>query len=56
MANIWEHPQVIAAEALRHLEDALVITRMCAMDSTSEFTTRANGWKKRRYCKFPYAR
>jgi hypothetical protein len=46
MANIWEHPQVIAAEALRHLEDALVITRMCAMDSTSEFTTRANGWKK----------
>lgn len=46
MANIWEHPQIIAAEALRHLEDALVITKMCAMDKTSEFTTRANGWKK----------
>lgn len=46
MANIWEHPDVIAAEALRHLEDALVIVRMCAFDSTSEFTTRANGWKK----------
>jgi hypothetical protein len=46
MANIWEHPSVIAAEALRHLEDALVVTKMCAMDKTSEFTTKANGWKK----------
>lgn len=46
MANIWEHPSIIAAEALRHLEDALVITRMCAVDQTSEFSTRANGWKK----------
>jgi len=46
MANLWEHPQIIAAEALRHLEDALVVTKMCAVDKTSEFTTRSNGWKK----------
>jgi hypothetical protein len=46
MANIWEHPQIIAQEALYHLEDALVVTNMCAKDNTSEFTSRANGWKK----------
>lgn len=46
MANIWEHPQIIAQEALTHLEDALVVTKMCAMDKTSDFTSRANGWKK----------
>jgi len=46
MANIWEHPTIIAAEALTHLEDALVITGMCTKDETSEFNTRANGWKK----------
>jgi len=46
MANIWEHPSIIAAEALSHLEDALVVTRMCARDKTSEFTTRSNGWKR----------
>jgi hypothetical protein len=46
MANIWEHPSVIAAEALTHLEDALVITKMCAYDKTSDFTTKANGWVK----------
>jgi len=46
MSNIWKHPDILAAEALRHLEDALVVTRMCAFDTTSEFTTRANGWKK----------
>ena len=45
MANLWNHPSIIAAEALRHLEDALVITKACAVDKTSEFTTRANGWK-----------
>ena len=45
MANIWEHPSIIAAEALRHLEDALVIGPLCARDTTSEFTNRANGWK-----------
>lgn len=46
MANIWNHPNVLAAEALTHLEDALVVAKMCAFDTTSEFTTRANGWKK----------
>lgn len=43
--NIWEHPEIIAAEALGHLEDALVIQNLCARDLTSEFTTRSNGWK-----------
>ncbi len=43
--NIWEHPQMIAAEALRHLEDSLIITAKAARDLTSEFTTTANGWK-----------
>ena len=45
MANIWEHPSIIVAEALTHLEDALVIAPLCAKDVTSDFTTRANGWK-----------
>jgi len=45
MANIWEHPDVIAMEALSHLEDALTIAPLCAKDTTSEFTSKANGWK-----------
>lgn len=45
MANIWDHPSVIAQEALSHLEDALVIAPLCAKDTTSEFTTKSNGWK-----------
>ena len=45
MANIWQHPNVIAQEALVHLEDALVIAPLCAIDKTSDFTTRSNGWK-----------
>lgn len=45
MANIWEHPSIIAAEALRHLEDALVVGPLCARDTTSEFTSKSNGWK-----------
>jgi len=43
--NIWEHPTIIAAEALRHLEDSLVIGPLCTRDTTSEFTNTANGWK-----------
>ena len=43
--NIWQHPNVIAQEALVHLEDALVIAPLCAIDKTSDFTTRSNGWK-----------
>lgn len=46
MGNIWEHPSVIAMEALTHLEDALVIAPLCAKDKTSDFTNKANGWKK----------
>ena len=45
MANIWEHPSIIAAEALTHLEDALIIAPLCAKDKTSDFTTKSNGWK-----------
>ena len=45
MANIWEHPSIIAAEALTHLEDALVIAPLCAKDKTSDFTNTSNGWK-----------
>jgi hypothetical protein len=46
MSTIWDHPEIIAQEALTHLEDALVVTKMCAKDNTSEFTTTSNGWKK----------
>lgn len=45
MANIWDHPEVIAAEALTHLESSLVIGSLCAKDKTSEFINKANGWK-----------
>jgi len=45
MANIWEHPSVIAQEALTHLEDALIIAPLCAKDKTSDFTNKSNGWK-----------
>ncbi len=45
MANVWEHPSIIAMEALAHLEDALVIAPMCAKDKTSDFTNASNGWK-----------
>lgn len=45
MTNIWEHPSVIASEALKHLEDALVIGPLCARDVTSEFSRKSNGWK-----------
>ncbi len=45
MSNIWEHPSILAQEALTHLQDALVIAPLCAKDTTSEFTSKANGWK-----------
>lgn len=44
-SNIWQHPSKIAQEALIHLEDSLIIAPLCAKDVTSEFSTRANGWK-----------
>lgn len=45
MANIWQHPTVIAQEALTHLENSLVIGSLCAKDVTNEFINRSNGWK-----------
>lgn len=45
MSNIWNHPDVIAQEALGHLESALIIGPLCARDLTSEFSNKSNGWK-----------
>jgi P22 coat protein - gene protein 5 len=45
MANLWDHPSILATEALTHLEDKLVVSKMCAIDKTSEFSTTSNGWK-----------
>lgn len=45
MSNIWDHPEVIAAEALSHLESSLIIAPLCARDLTSEFSNKSNGWK-----------
>jgi len=45
MSNIWNHPNVIAEEALSHLESSLIIGSLCARDVTNEFTNRSNGWK-----------
>ncbi len=44
MANAWEQVSWIGAEALRHLEDALVVIGMCAKDVTSEYNVRPNGY------------
>jgi len=35
--NAWQHPSMIASEALMHLEDALVISNLAARDKTGEF-------------------
>jgi hypothetical protein len=45
MSNIWEHPNVIAQEALTHLEDSLIIGALCAKDVTSDFNQKSNGYK-----------
>lgn len=45
MSNLWNHPNVIAQEALTHLENSLIIGSLCARDVTNEFTNRSNGWK-----------
>ena len=37
MANLFENPDIIAQEALMHLEDALTITRVATRDATEEF-------------------
>ncbi len=44
MPNAWEQVDMIAAEALMHLEDGLVITRSVARDKTSDFMIRPNGY------------
>lgn len=44
MANVFEQPDVIAAEALLHLEDSLVITDKTAKDVSSEFSKTQNGY------------
>ncbi len=44
MANAWEQVDMIAAEALMHLEDGLVIARSVARDKTSDFMVRPNGY------------
>jgi len=44
MANAFENPSVIAAEALMHLEDALVITNMASTDKTADFLNRSNNY------------
>jgi len=44
MSNVFEQPSVIAAEALIHLEDSLVITAKTAKDVTSEFNKNQNGY------------
>lgn len=43
--NIWDHPEIIAAEALTHLESSLKIAPLCAKDKTSDFINKSNGWK-----------
>jgi len=44
MANLWEHPSIIASEALRLLQDQLTIAKMCVIDKTSDFSNKSNGW------------
>ncbi len=44
MANAWEQVDMIAAEALTHLEDSLVITALTSRDKTADFNTRPNGY------------
>jgi hypothetical protein len=44
MANAWENPDMIAAEALVHMETALVIADLCATDKTADFLVRPNGY------------
>lgn len=46
MANYWKQVDDIAAEALMHMEDALVISNLAARDKTSEFNKTASGYAK----------
>ena len=42
--NAWEQVAWIAAEALGHLEDSLVITQLAARDKTADFNAKPNGY------------
>ena len=44
MTNAWEQVGWIAAEALNHLEDALVITQLASKDKTADFNVKPNGY------------
>lgn len=44
MANSWQQVDWIAAEALMHLEDALVIGRLAGTDKTADFLATPNGY------------
>jgi len=44
MSNAWQQVGWIAAEALNHLEDALVITQLAARDKTADFNVKPNGY------------
>lgn len=45
MPNAWENVDLIAAEALTHLEDSLVISSLAATDKTADFLSEPNGYK-----------
>ena len=42
--NAWEQVGWIAAEALNHLEDALIITQLASKDKTADFNVKPNGY------------
>lgn len=42
--NAWKQIQWIAAEALMHMQDALIISQLTARDVTAEFNSKPNGY------------
>ena len=44
MAHVWQQVDMIAQEALMHLEDALIISSLTTTDKTADFLTRPNGY------------
>ena len=44
MANAWQQVDWIAMEALRQLQDALVISTLTARDKTADFNAKPNGY------------
>lgn len=43
-ANAWEEVDLIASEALMHMEDALVLSNLTAKDVEGEFNSKPNGY------------